>query len=106
MPSADERATYGEYSVLLKHVQRYPESNRQPNREGYLVIVHNIPRCAGAASENGYLAISRQDLDERPMLAVRLAPARICVNGDAGLSRRIPLPEQTRDRRRSRISGD
>ena len=39
VPNADEPATYGRYSVSLKDVKPYPESNRRPQRDDYVATL-------------------------------------------------------------------
>ena len=39
VPNADERATYGQYSVSLQDVKPYPESNRRPDRDEYVATL-------------------------------------------------------------------
>jgi hypothetical protein len=44
VPGADEPATYGQYSVSLKDLKPYPESNRRPERDEYvatLIVARN-----------------------------------------------------------------
>ena len=39
LPSSDERATYGRYSITLKDLKPYPEVDRQQRREDYVATL-------------------------------------------------------------------